>query len=77
MNKDEKATLFCNDYGQIWCCKCGCYSDIIYPVRLRNQYRSWTSNLCGHCTDGPPGSHVVSIGKQIDRKTYDGPVKKG
>ncbi len=77
MNKDEKITVYHNEFGQIKCHKCGYYSDIVYPVQLRNQNGSWTSHLCGRCTDGPPGSHVVSIGKQIDRKTYDGPVKKG
>lgn len=60
-----------NDHGQIQCHRCGIYSDLIFPVHLRNQHGSWVSLLCHRCQDGPPGSQVVRIGDPVDKNTYD------
>lgn len=73
----ETQTLFRNQYGQIQCHKCGYYSDIIYPVHLRNVNESWVSMLCDRCRCGPPGSRVVQIDDPIDTKTYNGPIEDG
>jgi len=77
MDTTEKRTLYRNAYGQVQCDRCGCYSDLIYPVHLRNQNGSWVSMLCHRCQGGPPGSRVERIDDPIDLKTYDGPVKEG
>lgn len=76
----EKRTLFENQYGQVQCHKCGCYSDLIYPVHLRSQNGSWVSMFCHHCytnTSPSPENEVIQVDDPIDLKTYEGPVKEG
>lgn len=58
-----------NRYGQMWCHCCGCYSDIIYPVHLRNQNGRWISLLCDECVEAAPEAtpkrYIDQIGEQM------------
>lgn len=75
MEQTDQITLYRNIYGQIQCHKCGCYSDLIYPVHLRNANGSWISMLCHRCQSGPPGSRIEKIDDPVNPKTYDGPIR--
>lgn len=57
-----------NQYGQMECHRCGCYSDIIYPVHLRNENGSWVSLFCDRCVR-PIGSdcYVMNVGRPVKR----------
>ncbi len=62
-----------NVYGQMWCHRCDCYSDIIYPVYLRNENGCWVSLLCQRCTEAWPRRNVDRIGEPLKA---DPPVRK-
>lgn len=68
---EDGKSMILNEYGQVQCHGCGIYSDLIYPVHLRNQHGSWVSLLCRRCQGGPPGSQVIRIGDPVDKNTYN------
>ncbi len=71
----ETPVVFCNQYGQVECHGCGAYSDIIYPVHLRNANGSWVSMCCRRCSGERPGMSIVKIDPPINTKTYKGPIR--
>lgn len=59
-----------NQYGQIQCHRCGCYSDIIYPAHLRNENGFWVSLLCMECVNAMPRGRmrIDHIGDNLKAK---------
>lgn len=54
-----------NCYGQMQCHRCGCYSDIIYPVHCRNENGRWISLLCTECVDAWPSRNIDRVGEPL------------